>query len=425
MLPYVKPVSYQLSHDLNESRKNVCFQYVPILQSLKLFLSHAEVMAQFFSSQTTGPNHSSHVHDYKDGIVFKAHRLFSSKEHSIQLILYQDAFEVVNPLGSARTVHKLLAVYYVLGNLHPHMRSRVNSMQLVLLCEEKHINQANMEVLFRPLLDDLRVLETEGISVNGHENICGSLFAIAGDNLGSNWLGGYITNFSSADYSCRYCESQKNDFTTNNRISRPLRTADSYDTSVNLKANSNQTHVQGIKFSSPFNSLLYYHVFNPGLPPCIAHDLFEGVVAYDMMLFVKYFLKHGWFSESYLNFAITQFSFDELSRNSKCVVFKNTSLKIAGNACQIWCFIRFFPLFVFHKVRDWTNPVWKAVLLLRIIVELVCAPKLSYTQISCLSDYIDEYLDLRSAEFPGVRLRPKHHFMTHYPWLILQFGPLV
>ena len=95
-----------------------------------------------------------------------------------------------------------------------------------------------------------------------------------------------------------------------------------------------------------------------------------------MMLFVKYFLKHGWFSESYLVSAVTQFSFDELSRNSKCVVFEKTSLKIANNACQIWCFIRFFPLFVFHKVRDWTNPVWKAVLLLRNAVELiVCAPK--------------------------------------------------
>ena len=153
-----------------------------------------------------------------------------------------------------------------------------------------------------------------------------------------------------------------------------------------VRANSNQTHhSQGIKFSSPFNSLLYNHVCNSGLPPCIAHDLFEGVVAYDMMLFVKYFLKHGWFSESYLVSAVTQFSFDELSRNSKCVVFEKTSLKIANNACQIWCFIRFFPLFVFHKVRDWTNPVWKAVLLLRNAVELiVCTPKF----VPCCGVYI-------------------------------------
>lgn len=36
----------------------------------------------------------------------------------------------------------------------------------------------------------------------------------------------------------------------------------------------------GVKTNSVLNTLNYYHNCNPGLPPCIAHDLFEDVVQY-------------------------------------------------------------------------------------------------------------------------------------------------
>lgn len=39
--------------------------------------------------------------DISDGSVFKSNDLFKQPEIAIQLILYQDAFEIVNPLGSA------------------------------------------------------------------------------------------------------------------------------------------------------------------------------------------------------------------------------------------------------------------------------------------------------------------------------------
>lgn len=43
--------------------------------------------------------------------------------------------------------------------------------------------------------------------------------------------------------------------------------------------------VIGLKFDSIFNLLKYFHVAQPGLPPCIAHDLFEGVVAVNLAFF--------------------------------------------------------------------------------------------------------------------------------------------
>ena len=49
------------------------------------------------------------------------------------------------------------------------------------------------------------------------------------------------------------------------------------------------------------NELTYFHVCAPGLPPCLAHDLLEGLVQYDMMLYLNYFMSKNWFTLDFLN----------------------------------------------------------------------------------------------------------------------------
>lgn len=39
---------------------------------------------------------------------------------------------------------------------------------------------------------------------------------------------------------------------------------------------------------SPFNHLSFFHVCQPGLPPCLGHDLFEDIVSSDLALFNGY-----------------------------------------------------------------------------------------------------------------------------------------
>ncbi|KAF3842222.1 hypothetical protein F7725_024173 [Dissostichus mawsoni] len=66
-------------------------------------------------------------------------------------------------------------------------------------------------------------------------------------------------------------------------------------TSIRITAQSYQSHLQdlkisdtnsvcGIKSDSPFNQLGHFHVCQPGLPPCLGHDMFEGIVSYDLAL---------------------------------------------------------------------------------------------------------------------------------------------
>ena len=45
--------------------------------------------------------------DYCDGSIFKNHDLFSSIPRALQVMLYYDDVEVVNPIGSRTKTHKL------------------------------------------------------------------------------------------------------------------------------------------------------------------------------------------------------------------------------------------------------------------------------------------------------------------------------
>ena len=45
--------------------------------------------------------------DVCDGILFKTHPLFGEDPLALQLLIYFDEVEVVNPIGAHRGVHKL------------------------------------------------------------------------------------------------------------------------------------------------------------------------------------------------------------------------------------------------------------------------------------------------------------------------------
>lgn len=64
-----------------------------------------------------------------------------------------------------------------------------------------------------------------------------------------------------------------------------------YDAAVADLQAENIQDVRGIKVNSIFNTLESFHVTQPGLPPCLGHDLFEGVLSYDLALYLKNIIK--------------------------------------------------------------------------------------------------------------------------------------
>lgn len=70
------------------------------------------------------------------------------------------------------------------------------------------------------------------------------------------------------------------------------------------------------------------------------------------------------------------------------------------------------------------NEVWQLILQLREIVELICAPVITEGQVAYLKVITEEYICNRKRLFLNDPLRTKHHYLGHYPDLIIHFGPL-
>ncbi|XP_074657114.1 uncharacterized protein LOC141910282 [Tubulanus polymorphus] len=412
---YVEPVSLRLG--VNSNNKEQFCHYVPIKDKLSAMLSDRTVVDQL---ENYHQSINETYRDIFDGRVYKNIELFQRLQVSLKIILYQDSFEVVNPLGSAKTKHKILAVYFNLANFLPHHRSKIDPMQLVLLCTEKNVKEFGFDNVLSVLVNDLKDLETNGISYRDGK-IFGAVVNITGDNLGSHAIGGFVENFS-GEYFCRYCLITRADLLENKHHAM-LRTPLSYDSSLEtLKDMPEATHHQGVKKNSIFNNLPNFHVCEPRLPPCLGHDLFEGVVTYDLAKVFSHMIKtKKWFTYDYLNNKIKKFAFQSYDAADRPSIVDSKKEKVGGHAVQTWCLLRNLPYLIGSKVvKD--DQLWEMVILLRRIVEYICAPVIMEYQLNYLQTIIDEYLQIVNTI---TTLRPKHHFLFHYPYLIRCFGPLM
>ncbi|KAK0145280.1 hypothetical protein N1851_015823 [Merluccius polli] len=132
MFKYVEPKVVRLGYDDNMRQRNA--YYIPVKQTLISLLK-----SEFWKIsvlQRSNETDACVLSDICDGQAFKSNPFFIANPGGLQLILYQDAFEVVNPLGSAKKAHKVHAVYFSVANLPVHVWSNTDHMSLVLLyCE--------------------------------------------------------------------------------------------------------------------------------------------------------------------------------------------------------------------------------------------------------------------------------------------------
>lgn len=396
--------------------KESFFYYIPILETLQALFRDENVANTIFADED---KHSNNIFvNISDGNYYRKNAFYKEHKKSIKIILYQDAFEICNPLGSAKSRYKIVGIYMTLGNIPPWNRTNTDQIQLVALCFEHQIKYFGMSSIFNVIINDLKYLETHGIEIN-NTLIKGTVAVVVGDNLGNHQIGGFTESFNRHTYFCRFCYINFYDGRFQ-KVQQRNKELHDFDVNMSLTINNN---FKGVKLNSPLNELKYFHVCGPGLAPCIAHDFFEGVIPYDLMLCLNYFVKQQIFSLEYLNIKLKELKF----KNEKPVTLPKIKKadKITGKATQILYLINCLPFALIEKVNCLENcEVWLMVLYLRKVVNIVMAFKLSVDQIAVLQDLWCNYMDLRINTFPNNPVRCKHHFISHYPFLIKHFGPL-
>lgn len=231
------------------------------------------------------------------------------------------------------------------------------------------------------LVNDLKDLELNGVTLSDGKVYKGTLCAIAGNNLGSHNIGGFVENFSRSSHFCRYCDISREAFHADPLIQSTKRTVQSYSGHVQ-SSEGQSTSSGGVKYNFAFNTLKYFHVCQPGLPPCLGHDLFEGIVSSDLALYINHLVKvDKMFSYLELNRQINQFKYLGRDANDKPCKVNPEGGKLGGHAVQNWCLLRMLPVLIGDKVKNpGDNQVWQLVLQLREVVDLSCAPAISNGQ---------------------------------------------
>nr|XP_054599134.1 uncharacterized protein LOC107389155 isoform X1 [Nothobranchius furzeri]XP_054599135.1 uncharacterized protein LOC107389155 isoform X1 [Nothobranchius furzeri] len=418
----VEPLEYFL-----DKKNGKSFQYISILKTLQEILDCEAILSQTEHIQTLHKDSGEGIYkSFFDGAIFKEKVL--SNEESISLILYIDDFEICNPLGTSKRKHKICGLYWTLGNLLPGCNSALSSIYLAALIKSNDLKSYSYAKVLEPLIRDLLFLEQSGLYVPKlGKTLKGTLQCVVADNLAAHGIAGFVENFT-GDYICRFCTAKSSQYQTTevNRGTFTLRDKNIHSDHLKSLEGTEISSCYGVKSNCVLSELLYFDL-TKGFPPDLAHDVFEGIVPFEIALCLGVFIKKKYVTLVALNEAISSFNFkwsDKTNRPHPVAQSFASKKTVGGNAHENWSLLRFLPLLLGQSVPC-EEPAWQVLLDLKDIVEIIVCPVQTEESVAYLDFKISEHRVKFQEVFTDCELKPKHHFLEHYPHLIRQYGPLV
>lgn len=196
---YVEPIEIKLNDDAT-------YQYVPILDSLTSLFKNRQLADIYFKSNETksNENNQNKIKSFNDSLNFAQNELFQKEKQSIQIVLFTDGYDTTNPLGDQRNTDRINATYFRIGNLDNCYQSINHLTQTSILCTHDQLKAFGYSKIHEPLINDLKILETEGIEIIYNDkkvNLKGTISFLPADNLAANGIGGYVECFSQKNHS--------------------------------------------------------------------------------------------------------------------------------------------------------------------------------------------------------------------------------
>lgn len=205
-----------------------------------------------------------------------------------------------------------------------------------------------------------------------------------------------------------------------------IRNPMSYDKAL-LNRDPKKTHSTGIVESSIWNELPYFHA-TTNIMHDLLHDWFENTVKYELGNVLYYYLhKVKLLSEFTINDRLEAFEFGENCKRNRPLevpprpLLKNREIKMSSS--EIICLIRHLGLLIGDLIPE-NDPVWEVYITLSELTCLLLRTTYHKSSIELLETLIQDHLELFMDVF-SLPLRPTQHFMTHYPRMIRENGPVV
>lgn len=404
-----------------------CFQYVSITTTLrKIFQNNAFLNSfkKFNAEHVCEPN----LYKYACcGSRFKSFEADFDNKNSVLLQLYYDDFEIARVLGSKTIIHKIGAIYFTILNCPAHLKSKLDNIFLVCLFYVNDLHgEFNLNSILRPIVSDIKILETEGIFIDTIGIMFGLIISLSHDNLAANDMIGLTKSFS-AIYFCRFCIMER-DVTKISTEEDPnlLRKDDCYLVleSIPQEERLKMVETKGVHHQSVLNELKYFNTMK-NYSVDLMHDGPEGFVSLAIKYVLEFFIHEKILADiEKINDHVSAYNFGYIDRKNKTSNISLTKSNLGQNAIQILCLVFHFP-FIFgrlYKVEHF--PQWQAIFSALEILKVLLSYQITELDVLDLEKNIKIHLNCIKHVFHK-NFTPKQHFLTHYPRVIREMGPVI
>ena len=414
---FVEPKTIQIGQD--------SYQYIPILTSLQHYLSHSDVQNSIAKKQSLTTNTNTIMSCCTHGNYFKTNIYFAGKRELLRLHIYVDDLEVCNPLGSSRSIYKLTCFYFLLGNIETKFWSCLRNIHPLLIVQSSVMKKYGYDIILRPLLEDLKILEEQGLTITssgGSETTYfGSLFSVSADNLGAHDIGGFRRCFSNGKI-CRFCLCSYPDiFQKDHESFFEMRNKKTHNRHIqNVLNDPRHSSETGVRTKACFSLISAYDAVM-SLPSDVMHDMLEGIIPVVMKFVLEFLINQNLMTKSDFRHALQSFLFGRNDgKNKPDAWIQNTNSSLTASQSLTTFYV--LP-FIIERFLPQNAEVWELYLILAKICDIVLAPAISQSWISYLDGLVHDFYSLLLRLAPD-KVIPKCHFLLHYPRQLLEFGPL-
>lgn len=435
---YIDPIEYKIGDRIDTIVENsqtvlspadIFAIKVPMRQTLKLFFQidgMLEATLNYIEELKTEP--VEYVSNIINSVFWKSKLEslnFTDEQIVFPILFFNDDFEPNNPLGSHAGVHKMGGNYYSVPVIPPDFHSKLENIFLAGFYYSSDKKQySNNDKIFKVFVNEINDLTLNGVEVAKNGEIFKIYFVLAlvvGDNLGVNSMLGFTEGFL-ANHFCRFCLVHKNECQHQSEESREfLRQIEDYERDC-----ASTLQESGINSKSIFNQVIGFHVYdNPSVD--YMHDKLEGIDQYDLALILNCLIfDKKYFTLDILNDRINHFNYSAFSscvNKPPSISLVNLKSKINTSAAESKTLVIFLGLMVGDLVPHDDN-AWNLYIILRKILFLLISHTVSNESNCYLRSLIKEHHELYLELF-DVTLKPKHHFLVHYPGIMDRVGPVV
>jgi hypothetical protein len=199
-----------------------------------------------------------------------------------------------------------------------------------------------------------------------------------------------------------------------------MRTLEQNQENANRRA-FNKVHLNGVKTVSFLNDLNYFKISN-GLPPDIMHDVLESCFRYAFSCLIPKLKELKLYSIKKFRQDLEKFDYGRIDLAHKVPTSLFTdAFTFKLSATNMWNLARLFPFITGEHLKN-DNHFMNFVELVEIF-RIMNRFEFQDDVIDDLKNRIHNYLVNFKNLYPSFSIKPKQHFLIHYPNAIRNFGP--